>query len=52
MATLEKELEAFRESGKKQAAEAVEQARTLTTTITIIAFALGMPSSALPFLSF
>ena len=42
MATLEKELEAFRESGKKQAAEAVEQARTLTTTITIIAFVLGI----------
>ena len=42
MATLEKELETFRESGKKQAAEAVEQARTLTTTITIIAFVLGI----------
>jgi N-acetylglutamate synthase-like GNAT family acetyltransferase len=42
MATLEKELEAFRESGKKRAAEAVEQARTMTTTITIIAFILGI----------
>jgi N-acetylglutamate synthase-like GNAT family acetyltransferase len=42
MATLEKELEAFRESGKKRAAEAVEQARTMTTTITIIAFVVGI----------
>jgi N-acetylglutamate synthase-like GNAT family acetyltransferase len=42
LATLEKELEAFRESGKKRAAEAVEQARTMTTTITIIAFVVGI----------
>jgi len=42
IATLEKELEAFRESGKKRAAEAVEQARTMTTTITIIAFVVGI----------
>jgi hypothetical protein len=42
MATLEKELEAFRESGKKRAAEAVEQARTMTTTITVIAFVVGI----------
>jgi N-acetylglutamate synthase-like GNAT family acetyltransferase len=42
LATLEKELEAFRESGKKRAAEAVEKARTMTTTITIIAFVVGI----------
>jgi N-acetylglutamate synthase-like GNAT family acetyltransferase len=42
IATLEKELEAFRESGKKRAAEAVEQARTMTTTITVIAFVVGI----------
>jgi len=42
MATLEKELEVFRESEKQSAAAAVEQARTLTTTITIIAFVLGI----------
>jgi len=42
MATLEKELETFGKLGKKQALEAVEQARTMTTTITIIAFAVGI----------
>ena len=42
MATLEKKLAAFRESGKKRAAEAVEQARTMTTTITVIAFVVGI----------
>ena len=42
MATLEKELETFRELGKKQVVEAMEQARTMTTTITIIAFAVGI----------
>jgi N-acetylglutamate synthase-like GNAT family acetyltransferase len=42
IATLEKELEAFRESGKKRAAEALEQARTMTTIITVFAFILGI----------
>jgi len=42
MATLEKELETFRELGKKQVVEAMEQARTMTTAITIIAFAVGI----------
>jgi len=42
MARLEKELEAFRESEKKRTAETVEQAHTMTTTITIIAFTVGI----------
>ena len=42
MVAIEKELEVFRESGKKRAAEAVEQARTLTSTITILTFAVGI----------
>ena len=42
IAALDKELEAFRESEKKRTAEALDQARTMTTTITIIAFAVGI----------
>jgi N-acetylglutamate synthase-like GNAT family acetyltransferase len=42
IATVEKELAVFRESEKKHAAEVMDQARTLTTTITIIAFAIGI----------
>ena len=41
IAALEKELETFRESEKKRTAETLDQARTMTTTITIIAFILG-----------
>jgi len=41
MATLEKELEAFRESGKKRAAEAAEQARTMTNLFTAMLLILG-----------
>ncbi|MGA2279093.1 MAG: hypothetical protein ABSG80_02175 [Verrucomicrobiota bacterium] len=39
---LEKELEAFRESEKKRTAETLDQARTMTTTITVIAFVVGI----------
>jgi N-acetylglutamate synthase-like GNAT family acetyltransferase len=42
IAALEKELEAFRESEKKRTAETLERARTMTTTITVIAFILGI----------
>jgi N-acetylglutamate synthase-like GNAT family acetyltransferase len=42
IAALEKELEAFRESEKKRTAETLDQARTMTTTITVIAFILGI----------
>ncbi|MGD0207011.1 MAG: hypothetical protein ABSC89_05325 [Verrucomicrobiota bacterium] len=42
IATLEKELEAFRESEKKRTAETLDQARTMTTTITVIAFVVGI----------
>jgi N-acetylglutamate synthase-like GNAT family acetyltransferase len=42
IARLDQELEVFRESGKKRAAETLEQARTLTTTITVIGFVLGL----------
>ena len=42
IATLEKELEAFRELEKKRTAQTLEQARTMTTTITIIAFVVGI----------
>jgi N-acetylglutamate synthase-like GNAT family acetyltransferase len=41
LAALDKELEVFRESGKKRAAETLDQARTLTNTITIIGFAVA-----------
>ena len=41
LATVEKELALFRESEKKRAAETLDQARTLTKTITIIAFTVG-----------
>jgi N-acetylglutamate synthase-like GNAT family acetyltransferase len=42
LAAVEKELEAFRESEKKRTAETLDQARTMTTTITVIAFILGI----------
>jgi N-acetylglutamate synthase-like GNAT family acetyltransferase len=42
IAALDKELEAFRESEKKRTAETLDQARTMTTTITVIAFILGI----------
>jgi N-acetylglutamate synthase-like GNAT family acetyltransferase len=42
IAALDKELEAFRESGKKRTADSLDQARTMTTTITVIAFAVGI----------
>ncbi|MGO9587364.1 MAG: hypothetical protein ACLP2Y_14310 [Limisphaerales bacterium] len=42
IAALEKELEAFRESEKKRTAETLDQARTMTTTITVIAFVVGI----------
>jgi N-acetylglutamate synthase-like GNAT family acetyltransferase len=42
IAALDKELEAFRESEKKRTAETLEQARSMTTTITIIAFVVGI----------
>jgi N-acetylglutamate synthase-like GNAT family acetyltransferase len=42
IATVERELAMFRESEKKHAAEVLGQARTLTTTITVIAFAVGI----------
>jgi N-acetylglutamate synthase-like GNAT family acetyltransferase len=41
IAALDKELEAFRESEKKRTAESLDQARTMTKTITVIAFAVG-----------
>ena len=42
IATLEKELALFRESEKKRTAQTLDQARTMTTTITIIAFVVGI----------
>ncbi|MGA2181201.1 MAG: hypothetical protein ABSH15_16675 [Verrucomicrobiota bacterium] len=42
IAALEKELETFRESEKKRTAETLDQARTMTTTITVIAFVVGI----------
>jgi N-acetylglutamate synthase-like GNAT family acetyltransferase len=42
IAALDKELAQFRDSEKKRAAEILEQARTMTKTITVIAFALGI----------
>ena len=42
LATLEKELSLFRESEKQRTARALDQARTMTTTITIIAFVVGI----------
>jgi N-acetylglutamate synthase-like GNAT family acetyltransferase len=42
IAALDKELEAFRESEKKRTEETLEQARTMTTTITVIAFVVGI----------
>ena len=41
LATVEKELEAFRESGKQRATEAVDHARSVIKTITIIGFLVG-----------
>jgi N-acetylglutamate synthase-like GNAT family acetyltransferase len=40
--TLEKELAVFREAEKKRTAEALDQARTLTRTITFLGFAVGI----------
>jgi N-acetylglutamate synthase-like GNAT family acetyltransferase len=42
LVAVEKELEAFRESGKKRTTETVDQARSLIKTITIIGFAVGI----------
>jgi N-acetylglutamate synthase-like GNAT family acetyltransferase len=42
IATADKELAQFRESEKKRTAETLEQARTMTKTITVIAFILGI----------
>jgi len=41
-AALDKQLEAFRESEKKRTAETLDQARAMTTTITVIAFVVGI----------
>ena len=50
---IEKELAEFKESGKKRTVETLEQARTLTTTITIIGFAvLGAVRIGVAVLSF
>jgi N-acetylglutamate synthase-like GNAT family acetyltransferase len=42
IAALDQELAQFRESEKKRTAETLEQARTMTKTITVVAFALGI----------
>jgi hypothetical protein len=42
LATLEKELSLFRESEKQRTAQTLDQARTMTTTITVIAFVVGI----------
>jgi N-acetylglutamate synthase-like GNAT family acetyltransferase len=42
IAALDKELEAFRESEKKRTAETLEQARTMTKTITSIIFVVAI----------
>jgi len=42
IASVEKELAVFRESEKKHATEVLDQARTLTTTITVIGFTVGI----------
>ena len=42
IAALDKELAQFRESEKKRTEETLDQARTMTTTITIIAFVVGI----------
>lgn len=42
IASLDKELAVFRESEKKRTAETLGQARTLTTTITLVAFVAGI----------
>lgn len=52
IATVEKELAAFRESEKKHAADVLGQARTLTTTITVIGFAVGIILIAVAFYLF
>ena len=52
IAALDKELEAFRESEKKRTAETLEQARTMTTTITVIAFVVGIVLIGVAILSF
>ena len=52
IAALEKELEAFRESEKKRTEETLDQARTMTTTITIIAFVVGIVLIGIAFFLF
>ena len=52
IATAEKELAVFRESEKKHAAEVLGQARTLTTTITVIGFAIGIAMIGVDFYLF
>jgi hypothetical protein len=52
IAAIDKELEAFRESEKKRTAETLDQARTLTTTITVIAFILGIVLIGIAFFLF
>ncbi len=42
LATLEKELTTFRESEKQRTAQTHDQARTLTTIITVVGFAIGI----------
>jgi len=44
IAALDKELAQFRELEKKRAAETLEQARTMTKTITVILFIVGIVS--------
>jgi N-acetylglutamate synthase-like GNAT family acetyltransferase len=42
LATIDKELAQFRELEKQRTAETLEQARTMTKTITVVAFAVGI----------
>ena len=52
IAAIDKELEAFRESEKKRTAQTLDQARTMTTTITVIAFILGIVLIGIAFFLF
>ena len=52
LAVAEKELAVFREAEKKRTAEALDQARTLTTTITVIAFIVAGVLIAVAFFFF
>lgn len=52
IATVEKELAVFREAEKKHVAEVLDQARTFTTTITVIGFAVGIGLIGLAFYLF